>query len=270
MSGPADSILLVSLPATALLFALVLCRVSAVVMLMPGLGETSSPMTVRAGLAVGLTFLIAPTAASIFAADGLTDAAPLRVLALASVELFVGLFLGWLARLAAMILPLAGQFLSLLTGLSSVLQPDPELGAETSVLSRFFSLLAPVLLLTSGIYIYPIRALVGSYDFIPPGGALWGAVQWPILEDTTHVVIQTTERMFVLSLELIAPFLLLSVLWQIALGIVSRVIPNLQIYNLATPLQIIGGLALLALLLRPMTVVWGNWSFDMLSHLPGL
>ncbi|CAI9120229.1 flagellar biosynthetic protein FliR [Brytella acorum] len=270
MSPAHPDALLAALPMLALCFALILCRVGAVVMLMPGPGESEIPTTVRAGIAVGLTFMVMPVAQASFEKALLTDAGPIRVLALAAIELLAGGLLGWIARLAAMILPVAGQVVSLLTGLSSVLQPDATLGAEAAIFGRAFSLLAPVILLTSGSYIYPIQALVGSYTLFPPGAVLMGHGHVPMIADSSHSIVMLTQRIFTLALQLVAPFLLLSLFWQVALGIMSRVIPNLQVYNLAMPLQIFGGIALAAILIHRMLTVWLHQATDILQSMPSL
>ncbi|AOX20972.1 flagellar biosynthetic protein FliR [Kozakia baliensis] len=260
---------LVSLPGLALIFTLILCRVSALVMIMPGLGEQGAPAMLRVGIALSLTLLLLPLLQGHFPAfsDGLS---PIRLVSLIACEIFIGGLIGWLTRLVALILPIAGQILSLLVGLSSVLQPDPELGAETAILGRFFNLLAPVILLMTNAYLLPIRAVIGSYDLFPPD-VLFSAASHPALVvDALQSVTRLTECAMLLSVELVAPFMLLSLLWQAALGIMSRLIPQLQIYNLAMPLQVLGGLSLVALLGRQMIAVWSHRAGDLLRLLPGL
>jgi len=260
--------LVTMLPALALGFALVLCRVGMVVILMPGLGENAMPMVVRAGVAVGLTFLLMPL---VNTGEAIAPTlSPLAIVGLMIVELLCGAVIGWLARLAAMILPLTGQLISLMTGLSSVLQPDPDLGAQTAVLGRFLSLLAPVMLLMSGLYFLPLKALVGTYALVPLGSTLGHVGQWPILTDAAHGVVLATARVFAVSVELTAPFLYIAMVWQVALGLLSRAVPNLQAYSLASPMEIAGGLALLAILFTRLTTSWLHEATAMFAGLPGL
>ncbi|MCQ9154006.1 flagellar biosynthetic protein FliR [Acidomonas methanolica] len=266
---PEDA-LLRALPVLALTFGLVLCRVGMVVMLMPGLGESSSPVMVRAGIAACLTLLVVPLAQAGFGPQEVAGVTPLRLAGMGSVEVLVGGLIGWLARLSALILPVTGQLISLLTGLSSVLQPDPELGASAAVLGRFFSLAAPVMLLLSGAYVLPLRALTGSYVLVPLGWGPGGLAHMPLLMDATKSVVLLTSRMFLLSMQLVAPFLLFSLLWQGALAILSRIVPNLQVYSLAMPLGIFGGVALTALMVQRILTVWIENASTILSGLPGL
>jgi flagellar biosynthetic protein FliR len=236
------------LPALAFGGALVLCRVAAVVAIMPGLGEADPPATVRAGLALGLTLLIAP---SIITTGIDASQPPLVILRLIAVEIATGTLIGWLARLVAMALPIAGQFISLMTGLTSVIQPDPELGAQTSAVARCLSLAAPVLLLSSGLYMLPVEALSASYRLIPLGAGLPTG-------DATQSVITATANAFGIGLRLAAPFLLIGTVWQVALATLSRFVPTMQAGAALLPGQVLGGMALLAIAVRALVENWGE------------
>lgn len=257
----------------ALAFLLVLSRTGATVMVMPGPGEQSLPMVVRAGIALTLTFLVLPLVTPLLNMGSLDAVGPLGLGGMIAVELFAGVLIGWLARLITMALPIAGQMIAMFIGISSVLQPDPDLGSGSSAPARFMNLLAPLMLLITGAYVFPIRAVIGSYGLIPPGGALLGqtaTAHWPILGDAAHSVIQMTGKAFTLGLELSAPFLILSLVWEMMLGIMTRLLPTLQIYNAANPLQMLGGIALLGLTLQALLAVWQGQAFDVLRALPGL
>ncbi|OUI82411.1 flagellar biosynthesis protein FliR [Gluconobacter sp. DsW_056] len=266
LSGPVLSV-------WALAFVLVLSRTGGVVMLMPGIGEQSMPMMVRAGCAFTLTVLLLPLVAPLLMQTHLDALAPLALCGMIAVELFAGVLIGWMARLICMALPISGQIIAVCMGISSVLQPDPDLGSGSSAPARFLNLLAPLVLLVTGAYILPIRAILGSYTIIPPGGALLLATthaHWNLLGDSAQGVIQLTEHSFALGLELSAPFLILSLVWQGMLGIMTRLLPTLQIYNAASPLQLLGGIALLGLTLSTMIAIWQGQAFDVLRALPGL
>ncbi|MBS1103778.1 flagellar biosynthetic protein FliR [Gluconobacter sp. Dm-62] len=266
LSGPVLSV-------WALTFVLVLSRTGAVVMVMPGPGEQSMPMMIRAGCAITLTALLLPLVAPLLMQAHLDALAPVALAGMIAVELFAGVLIGWMARLICMALPIAGQIIAVCMGISSVLQPDPDLGSGSSAPARFLNLLAPLVLLVTGAYILPIQAILGSYSIIPPGGTLLLAAthaHWNILGDSAQGIIQLTERSFALGLELSAPFLILSLVWQGMLGIMTRLLPTLQIYNAASPLQLLGGIALLGLTLSTMIAIWQGQAFDVLRALPGL
>ena len=260
--GPAhmtDEAFLASLPGLAFAFVLVLSRTSAIVMLLPGFGEVDPPPTVRAGLALALSLLLLPVIAPLVPSATVGWGAAGMVVA----ELLVGAALGWLARLPAIALSMCGAVVSSMIGLSSVLQLDPALGAQSSALSRLLGLLAPLLVLATGLYSLPLSALVGSYQLLPPGTVIPAG---PLAES----IQQGMSTAFGLSIRLSAPFLIASLLVQAGLGLLGRLIPQLQVNLLAVPGQILGGVALLGLLASPLLSAWSEAMVSAWSTLPGL
>jgi flagellar biosynthetic protein FliR len=252
--------LLAALPELGFGFVLVLARVAACVMLIPGLGEAEVPAPVRAGFAALLALLLAPVVQPLLPAPPGTPAGTLLLL---GTETAVGLWLGWLARLMLLALPLAGQIAAGMLGLANVIQPDPALGAQTSVLARLFALAAPVLVLAAGLHALPLAALAGSYTAFPPGASLPGG-------DAAAVVIDAMAASFALGLQLAAPFVMASIVWQVGLGVVARLVPRLQVYFAALPGQILGGLLLLGLVAATMLETWREYAAEAFAALPGL
>lgn len=249
---------LASAPAVAFAWALVLCRVSATVMLLPGLGEADPPPMVRAGLALALSFLLLPVVSPLVR-DGPVG---MGAMGMVASELLAGAMLGWLARLPALALSMAGAVASTMMGLSSVVQPDASLGGQSSALARGMGLMAPVLILSTGLYALPLSALAGSYQVLPPGtlmpaGALAESVQ------------QAVSASLLLSVQLAAPFLLSGLLLQAGLGLLARLVPQLQVFTAAIPGQILGGVALLGVLAAPLLHTWSEAVAAAWNRLPG-
>ncbi len=241
-------------------FALVLARVSAAVMLLPGLGEADPPPMLRAGLAAALTLLLLPVIRPLIPAP---PAAVLPAAGMVLAEVVTGLWLGWLARVLVLALPMAGQIAAYMVGLSNVLEPDTGLGPQSSALGRALSLAAAVVVLASGLWAVPVAALAGSFRLIAPGVLLPAGVgaasaAWAVAQG------------FALALRLAAPFVIASIVWQVATGVVARLIPRLQVYFLAMPAQILGGLGLLALLAGAMITAWQDALRLGFERLPGL
>ncbi|WP_332350375.1 flagellar biosynthetic protein FliR [Asaia spathodeae] len=252
------------LPALSALFVLTLCRVSALVMTAPGFGESSSPMVVRAGVALAVSLLIMPVEQPHLmpiATAILTN--PSSLVVTVGQELLVGIFIGLIARLLAMSLVIAMQFIATFTGLASVLQPDPDLGASSTAISHMASSLIPVLFLSTGLYVLPLAALTGSYDVFPPG-------QTPLFNDMAKAIVTTTALSFKLGFQYAAPFVLIGTLWPAMLGVLNRLMPSIQVYGIAMPAQLLGGVLLIALLIQVITGVWQERMQESLSELPGL
>jgi len=238
-------------------FVLVLSRTGAAVMLLPGLGEAEPPAMLRAGLTLGLTALVLP-------AVGVVAPPPdiWRLGGMIVAELVCGAMLGWLARLIALALPMAGHVASSMIGLSSVVQLDPVLG-QTSALMRLFALAVPVLVLSSGLYALPVAAIAGSYRLIGPGSLLPAG-------DAAETVLGAVAESFGLALRLASPFILAGLIWQLALGLMARAVPQLQAYFAAIPGQILGGLLLLGLLATSIVAAWMEAARAEFGLLPGL
>ena len=254
-----EAALLAALPGLAFAFALVLCRTGAVVMLMPGLGEAEPPPMVRAGLALALTVLLVPSIAPLVpeVEPGWDSAG------MVGAELLAGAALGWLARLPALALSMAGAVMSYMTGLTSVVQTDPALGGQSAALARLFGVMAPVLVLSSGLYALPLSALANSYHVIPPGAVMLAA---PLAD----IVQEAVASSFGLAVRLAAPFLLAGVLFHAGLGLLARLAPQLQVMSASAPGQLLGGLVLLGLLAAPIIAAWSGAVSSAWSVLPGL
>ncbi len=255
----ADAALLAALPGSAFGFVLVLARVGAACMLLPGIGEAEIPAPMRAALALALTALLLPGLAPALPA---APADPWRGLGMLGAELAVGLLLGWLARLLLLALPLAGQLLAVLIGQASVLQPDDLLGPQGSAMGRLFGLAAPVLLLASGLYALPVQALAGSYRSFPAGTL-------PDAGDGVAAVVAALGACFALALRLAGPFLLGGIVWHVALAALARLAPQVPVFFLAAPAQLLGGLLLLASLGATLLAVWGAAAAAGFATLPG-
>ena len=161
------------------------------------------------------------------------EASPQAVAMVAS-EVVTGLWFGWLARVTALALPAAAQFIAYLMGLTSVLQPDPTLGPQTTALAGLANITAPLILLVSGLYALPLEALSGLYQLIPPGTPLPASSSADL---AVHVVTQA----FALSVRLASPFIVAGIIWHVTIGLIARLVPRIQIYFVSMPGQILGG-----------------------------
>lgn len=248
------------LPAWTFSFLLVVCRVGAAIALLPGLGEPELPVTVKVALALAISALLWPPLVQALPPPADTVAQAMRLVV---GECLVGLWLGLLARIAVLSLAMAAQYLGLLLGLSSAMLFDPSFGPTGTALSRLIGLGGIVVLFATGLHVVPIAALGGSYRLFPAGGVV-------PTEAAVESVVAATASSIALAFALAGPFVLASVVFQLALGLLSRLVPQMQVYFVALPLQLAGGLALLAALAGTMTGVWLEAVRGLLGGLPGL
>jgi flagellar biosynthetic protein FliR len=239
-------------------FALALARIGAAMALLPGLGEAAAPAIVRIGLALGLTILLLPELQPMMPP---VPAAGLSMGLMVAGEVVTGLWFGWVARVIVLALPIGAQIIGVLVGLSSVLQPDAELGAQSGALGKLFEVAAPVLLV-SGLYRLPLLALDGLFHLIPPGHLLPPG-------ESADAAIRAVATSFSLALQLASPFVVIGIAWHVAMGLISRIISRMQIYFVSMPGQIILGLALLTITASAMTLAWRDGVSAYFGALPG-
>jgi flagellar biosynthetic protein FliR len=230
----------------AFAFMLLLCRAGAALMSAPGWGEQDLPQTVRLGFALAFTLLLLPALAAALPPppDSVGTAA-----ALIAVETGAGLLLGTAARLFALALPVAGQIIALSLGISNAIVFDPILAGQGGVLSRLFGLLAAVLVFATDLWLLPLAAIAGSYRLLPAGLAFPAG-------DAAQLITQAVAGGFVLAIQLSAPFILAALVFNGALGLLARLVPQLQVFFVALPVQVLGGLVLLALLVGGIAAAW--------------
>lgn len=255
-----EAALLAALPVLAFQAVLVFARLGAAAMLLPGLGEAEVPAPIRLGLGLGLVVLLMPLVAPGLPAA--PDAAG-EAVRLILIEALVGVWLGGLARLVAMAMAVAGQAVALLLGLAQAMVPDPDLGGLGTATGRMFSLAAAVVVLATGLYAIPLRALLDSYALLPVGGPFPAG-------PGAEAMAGAAADSFALALRLAGPFVLAAVVINVALGLLARIAPQVQVYFIAIPGQVLAGLALLAAIMPPLLATFVEAARAAFLDLPGL
>lgn len=243
-------------------FLIVFIRVSSMIMVLPGLSLASVPTMAKIGVSIALTAIVAPLVADTLP---VMPSAPSLLVIMIVGQIVVGLTIGWLVNTILFALPIAGQIISYQVGLSSVLLPNNDLGAQSTLISSIFNLLLPVLLFGSMLLMIPIIAMVNSFHRVPVDFILHshGVDLVPFIAKT---VLNAVMFEFLTAVQLASPFLVIGLIWQAGLGLTARAAPQLQIFFVAAPLQILAGLIILAILLAPMLTTWQVDSGRLLSH----
>ncbi len=225
---------------------LLFARLGAVLMVAPAWGEQSTPTMMRLGVAVLITASLAPTLAG--AAPRMpvqfTAAIPMVVS-----EVLIGLILGLGARLMMSALQVAGATVGIASGLGFAQQVDPIASQPSAIFSGFFSLLGVVMIMAAGLHRVMIEAAADSYTIFPPGA-------FPPIGDASTFVIDAVSNSFRLGIQIAAPVLIFSLVFNVALGLISRLIPQVQIFMTAMPLSVMMSLAVLALGLGGGMMIW--------------
>jgi flagellar biosynthesis protein FliR len=239
-------------------FSLGFVRVGSFLLAMPLVGGRIIPAGVRVWLAVALCWAVIP----IVPVPG--GGLPLDLLGwgVAAVrEAIIGLGLGWLAQVPFAAVPLAGQMLGLQMGVSMANVMDPVGQQQLSVIAEFLNVIAFWFFLAVDGHHLVISGLLESFRWFPLAGAGPGP-------ETGVLGIEMGRQMFRSALLLAAPGLLVLMAMQVGLGIVARVVPQMNVFIVAVPLQIAIGLLAMAAglaLLGPWMGKGLGWLMDMYS-----
>lgn len=230
------------LPAIATAFLLVFARIGMMVMLLPGLAERSVPARMRLTVALALALLILPLHRADYQID-LRSFGP--VLSMLGTELLIGTMLGMTARLALSALQVTGSIVAQEMGLGFVAAIDPTQGQQGALFGNFLTLTAVALIFATDLHHLAIAALNDSYTLFHPG-------ELPLTGDMAALTVKLVAGSFRIGVQLAAPFLVFGLLFNIGLGVLSRLMPQMQVFFVAAPLSIFIGLLLLFAVLAAM------------------
>lgn len=209
----------------------VFLRVSALVSLLPAFGERSIPTRVKLGVSAAFTLIIAPAVTAPQIAPDLSG-----VMRLIGTEVLAGLALGMGLRLFVLALQTAGSIAAQATSLSQILggaaiEPVPAMG----FLLTLAGLTLAVLL---GLHVRIAEFLIHSYMLFPMGTA-------PAAPDLSQWGVQQISRSFALAFALAMPFVIASLIYNLAMGVINRAMPQLMVAFVGAPAITFAGLFLL-------------------------
>jgi flagellar biosynthetic protein FliR len=225
---------------------LVFARLGAVVMLLPGFGETFIPPRIRLSFALALSLMLYPVLAAKVPA---LPTAPADMTLAVIKELLIGLLIGSILRMFMTSLATAGEVVSLSTTLSFAQTANPMQATPSTTLGTFLGLIGMVLIFATNLDHLFIAAIVRSFDLFPFGRDL------PVA-DAGQLAVRTLGDSFALGLQLSAPVIVFSLIFNVAAGLVGRVMPQFQVFFAATPLIVLLGLSIFALSLGTIGIVW--------------
>tara|TARA_R110000868_G_scaffold151621_2_gene376130 strand:- start:4589 stop:5350 length:762 start_codon:yes stop_codon:yes gene_type:complete len=244
------------LPQTAFVFMLVFARLASMVMLLPAIGENAVPPQVRIILAMLLTAIMTPLVSDSY------SAIPVSVAGLAMTviyEVLIGIFVGMSARLVMSALHVAGNIIAMQTGLAFAQNIDPMQGTQSALIANFLSMTAVTLMFVTGMHHLLIAAMRDSYALFPPGEG------FPV-GDFLQLAVQMISGAFLLGVQLASPFIVFGLVFYIGIGLLSKLMPQIQIFFIAMPANIGFGLSLFLLILGAM-MTWFLQGFEQTMHM---
>ncbi|MFI4983591.1 MAG: flagellar biosynthetic protein FliR [Rickettsiales bacterium] len=209
---------------------LIFCRVGGIVMLLPGIGETFVSPRIRLLFAILLSLIFAPLHYDIIPA---LPSNYIPFILLIAQEVTLGLILGMVVRIIMSSLHTFGMIMSFQSGLSSGMIFDPSQGTQGSLFGTFITLLIITLIFATNMHHMFITAIFHSYTLFAVGS------YFEHYEDLSHLIIRTVAEAFDVGVKMSAPFLIAGLLIFIGSGIMSRLMPQLQIFFIMLPAQIL-------------------------------
>lgn len=240
-------------------YLVVFTRIGAVLMVVPGIGDRTVPVRVRLLLAL----MIALTGGMmIFPQVPALPAQPIDLLRVIGGEAIIGLAIGILVRVAFMSLHVAGTVISFQTSLAYARNFDPTQGSQGSVIGSFLAMLGVTLVFVLNIHHIMIAAAVDSYEIFPLGHPV------PVA-DLTALAMSTVSKAFVVGIQMSAPFIVYGLVFYLAIGILAKLIPQVQIFFVAMPANIIAGFLILSLLLSSLMMWFISYYEDYIMQFIG-
>lgn len=231
------------LPQTAYVYILLFARIGSILMLMPALGEQTIPARFRLTFALAFTLILYPLLSKSLPAlpEGFGD-----MLALVFHELAIGLMLGAITRITVMATQVAGAIIAFQSGLSSAQVADPtQSGVQGAVIGTFLSFVGIAAIFATDLHHVALAAIYDSYMVFLPADPL-------MFSDAAQLAIRTVAHAFTIGVQMSAPFIVFGLVFNLGAGVLARLMPQLQVYFLLMPANIMVGLLLFGLLLTMM------------------
>ena len=216
------------LPEVLFGYMLVITRIAALVMVVPVLGEAAISPRIRFSLAFLIALVVYPVVQSTLPTAA---ASPLGLAGQMAIEMVTGLFIGGCARLVMSAINVAGTVIAFQSGLAVAQGFDPTQGSQGTLVSTFLILIATVLIFIANLHHLLIAAIVHSFQQFPAG-------QVPDVGNFAELAVNIMAEAFLLAVQIAAPFLVYGLVFYMGLGLLARLMPQLQVFFIAMPLNI--------------------------------
>jgi flagellar biosynthetic protein FliR len=223
-------------------FILTFVRIGTAIMIMPGVGDSFVPPNIRLYFALAFSVVITPIVAVHLPAA--IPQGPMFFM-LIFIEFLVGALIGTVARIFMSITDTAGMIVSFQGGLSNAMLFNPQMAGQGSLMGAFLSVSGAVLLFATDLHHLLILGLIESYTQFPIGDV-------PDVGSMANVMVSSIASAFLIATQMAAPFLIVITVLYAAMGVLSKLMPTLQIFILAMPIQILLSLIVLAMTVSTM------------------
>ena len=220
------------------LFLLVFVRISGMIIISPIFGSRNIPGTIKAGLSMYLALIVLP-----LLAVGLEPSIPQTLIPyifLVVSELLFGVIIGFASSLVFSAVQMTGSLLDMQVGFGIVNIFDPQAGQQVPLIGNFKYILALLLFLSVNGHHILLTAIVNSFRLVPIAGIVFtGAL--------TEMMVNMVSGIFTLAFQITVPVLAALIITDIALGILARTMPQMNVFVVGVPAKIIVGIFVLSI-----------------------
>ncbi len=213
-------------------FFLIFTRIGAALMLFPGLGGSLVSTRVRLLLALSVSFVMLPVVSQVL--PGVPKSVGGMVLAVFG-EAVVGVFLGTVIMFIMSALNMAGSMIGYQTGLTNAFSFDPISQQQSQLLTGFLSNIGLVAVFATDLHHLMFLAVIESYALFPPGAPLQ-------FGDYAETLGHMATESFKVGTQFAAPLVVFGLVFYTGLGLLSRLVPQLQVFFISTPVQVMVGM----------------------------
>lgn len=221
-------------------------RVGTALLLMPGLGDTLVPQQVRLYVALGFTVVLFPVTQA-YMPSPLPSSALLFVLII--FEFVTGMFIGTVARILVSALDVAGMIISMMLGLGNAQLFNPLMASQGSLIGAFLSISGVTLLFVTNMHHLMLLGLFESYVAFPVGELLQS-------QSMAEMVSRVVSSSFRIGIQMAIPLIVIGTVMYIGMGVLARIMPQIQVFMLALPLQILIGFITLGITVAAAMMFW--------------
>jgi flagellar biosynthesis protein FliR len=230
------------------LFVLVFVRVTSLLIVAPLIGDQNVPVQVKVAVGLFMSLVFLPIASP---AAGAIDTRLIPLVITVVKEIAVGLIVGFASNLVFAGIRFAGELISFDLGTAMASMFDPENNQNMSVIGEFLHLVMVLVFLAVNGHHFIFQAIAALYRAVPVGGLSFEA---PIVDH----MIRMTGMVFLVAVKIAAPVIVASFLTNVALSVLSRVVPQMNIFTVSFPLKIGVGFAVLVAAAPLMIYVFRN------------
>lgn len=215
-------------------FLLILVRIASFIFIAPFFGHKNTPIRFKLAFAIFVSFILY----TIIPMDSFAYDTIYEYAALIIKESIVGLLIGFAATVCSSIIFFAGKIIDMEIGMSMAQMFDPITNTQVSITGNFYYYMILMLMIATNMHIFLLNAVVDSFDLVPIGGIIFGDT----LYDT---VIRFISNYFIIGFRIVLPIFVASLILNCVLGILVKVVPQMNMFSVGIQIKIIVGLVIM-------------------------